>query len=338
MKGVNFGNIHSYRNLNLILSEVSIPPATPKTTYIDVPGADGSLDQTEALGEVKYKERDCEFLFSVLPTDDFEEKKTEVSNLLNGQVFKITLDKDPDYYYQGRCTVDKYKSDKMLRQITVKAKVHPYKFKQSITTQSWTITTTKNLAERLGEWTLVGDTVSVKNDVATFSSGGSYNISNDIDVTEISTLSLSCKTEVESIRIYLRWIDSSGGFTSEQLKLTNGICENISVPSSAIKVQVRVYPTLGQCPVVVSNFQVEASAKCTDYVPKDGFNAVNDRKTVVPTVTVTNSNTTVSINGVTTTLAKGSHKVLNFQLFEGDNIVTASGSGTVTLTYQEGAL
>ena len=74
MKGVKFGHIHSYSNLNLILSEVSIQPATPKTNYIDVPGADGSIDQTAALGEVRFNDRDCEFLFSVLPTDDFERK------------------------------------------------------------------------------------------------------------------------------------------------------------------------------------------------------------------------------------------------------------------------
>jgi phage-related protein len=337
MKGVNFNNIHSYRHLNLILSEVSIPPATPKTTYIDVPGADGSLDQTEALGEVKYNNRDCEFLFSVLPTDDFEEKKTEVSNLLNGQVFKITLDKDADYYYQGRCTVDKYKSDKMLRQITVKAKVHPYKFKQSITAVSWAIAKTKNLVEALGEWKLNGDT-TVKNNVATISSVGSYIVSNEISLTGVSVLSLSCKTEIASIRTYLRWTDSSGTSTTSTYYLVNGKCENIPVPSGAVKVDVRIYPTSGVFPVVVSNFQVEKSAKCTDYVPKDGFLAVNDRKTVVPTVTVTNNNTTVSINGATTTLAKGTHKILNFQLFEGDNIVNASGSGTVTLKYQEGAL
>ena len=337
MKGVNFGNVHSYRNLNLILSEVYIPPATPKTTYIDVPGADGSIDQTEALGEVKYNDRDCEFLFSVLPTDDFEEKKTEVSNLLNGQVFKITLDKDPDYYYQGRCTVDKYQADKMLRQITVKAKVHPYKFKQAPTAVAWTIAKTKNLVDRLGEWKLYGDT-TVKNNVATFNAVGAYNISNSIPLTGISTVSLSCKTEIESIRIYVKWYDSNDTATTATLYLTNGKCENISVPSSAVRMDVRIYPASGVFPVVVSNFQVEASSKCTGYVPKDGFVAVNDRRTVVPTVSVTSNNTTVSINGVTTTLSSGSHKILNFQLFEGDNIITASGSGTVTLKYQEGAL
>lgn len=338
MKGVRFNDIHSYRNLNLILSEVSIPPATPKTTYVDVPGADGSLDQTEALGEVKFNNRDCEFLFSVLPTDDFEAKKTEVSNLLNGQVCKITLDKDSDYYYQGRCTVDKYKSDKMLRQITVKAKVHPYKFKQDVTTKSWTISKTKNLAERLGVWSLYSNS-SVKNNVLTISSAGGTATSNSIDLTDVSVISLSCKTETSLVRVYFRWYDSSGNITNNIDNMQNGILESVAVPTWAVKLDVKIIPaSISEFPVVISNFQVEASAKCTGYEPKDGFVAVNNRKTVVPTVTVSNDNTTVSINDATTTLSKGSHKILNFQLFEGDNIVTASGSGTVTLSYQEGAL
>lgn len=133
--GISFGSTHSYFDLNLILSAVDIPPAQPKTTFIDVPGADGSVDLTEAHGEVKYSDRECSFTFTMLPTDSstWEEKKTEVSNLLNGRVFNITLDKDDEYYYSGRCQVKGYEVDKKIRQIVVSAKVKPYKFKQNVT-------------------------------------------------------------------------------------------------------------------------------------------------------------------------------------------------------------
>jgi phage-related protein len=128
MKGIKFDDIHSYYDLGLILSECSITPATPKTNYIDIPGADGSLDLTEALGEVKYNDRTGKLVFSVLPTDDFEEKKSEISNLLNGKKFKITLDKDPDWYYQGRCSINDWKCDKRVGQITVDLKLQPFKY------------------------------------------------------------------------------------------------------------------------------------------------------------------------------------------------------------------
>lgn len=133
MKGVYFDTLHSYRDFNLILSAVNIPPATPKTNYISVEGADGSLDLTETLGEVKYKDRTGSLTFSVLPEDNFEQKKSEISNIINGHCFFITLEKDMEYYYIGRCSINSYKEDKKLRQIVVGMQLHPYKYKQNIT-------------------------------------------------------------------------------------------------------------------------------------------------------------------------------------------------------------
>ena len=141
--GIRFGDLHSYEDMNLILSKVDLPPASVKTVYVDNPGGDGSWDLTEATGRVNYKDRTAKFTFSVLPQDDFEAKKTEISNLLNGRRFKITLDKDPDYYWDGRCTVSGYSANKKMRQIVVSATVAPYKLKQSQTKAAWTLSTTE---------------------------------------------------------------------------------------------------------------------------------------------------------------------------------------------------
>lgn len=137
-RGITFNNIHSFRNLNLILSKVEISPATPKTNFIEIPGSDIPLDLTEALGGVNYSPRECKITFTMNPLGDlsegaFEAKKTEVSNALNGLACNIILDKDPDFFYKGRCVVDEYLSDKKIRQIVIKATVHPYKYKKDIT-------------------------------------------------------------------------------------------------------------------------------------------------------------------------------------------------------------
>ena len=129
MKGMYFDDIHSYEDLNLILSNVNIPPAQVKTNYIDIPGGDGSVDLTEALGEVKFSDRECSFTFTVFPYEDFEEKKKNISNLLNGTRCRMVLDKDPQYFWEGRCFINEYASDKNLHQIVVKAMVAPYKLK-----------------------------------------------------------------------------------------------------------------------------------------------------------------------------------------------------------------
>lgn len=138
-KGIHFDNIHSYYDLNLILSGLDIPPAKPKTYYIEIEGADGSLDLTEVHGEVKFSDREGKFIFTLDPNtcdlsdEGFELKKTQVSTMLSGKVFKIVLDRDSQYYYQGRCTVDEFLSDKRIRQIVISVKLHPYKFKNEET-------------------------------------------------------------------------------------------------------------------------------------------------------------------------------------------------------------
>lgn len=134
MKGVWFDNIHSYEDLNLILSKADIPPAEPKTNFVDLPGGNGSVDLTEAQGEVKYKDRDSKLTFTVFSTDDFEEKKKEISNLLNGKRCKVILDKDPNYYWAGRLSIDNYASNKNVHTIVIGGKFAPYKLKKDITT------------------------------------------------------------------------------------------------------------------------------------------------------------------------------------------------------------
>lgn len=135
MNGVYFGEIHSYHDLNLILAPFTPTPAQPQTNLLKVPGRNGHLDLTEANGEVKYDSREFLFTFTVAPGDDltFDERASRVANALNGLRCKITLDRDPDFYWIGRCVVNKYTQDKNIGKIVVKATVDPYKLKQSVT-------------------------------------------------------------------------------------------------------------------------------------------------------------------------------------------------------------
>lgn len=134
MRGITFGNIHT-DDMNLILSSVNIPPAQPKTNYIDIPGADGQVDLTEALGVVKYQMREAEFVFSTAPGHNIEDTKRKVSNALNGVYFnKIILDKDPEWYWQGRVRVDSYGNEYPCDKITVKATLKPYKLRDNVLT------------------------------------------------------------------------------------------------------------------------------------------------------------------------------------------------------------
>ena len=176
--GVLFNEIHSYRDLNLILSRVEVAPAAPKTNYVDIPGADGSIDLSEALVEVKFSDRSIKFTFTMHPGGDLSEaaweaKKTQVSNCINGLSCKITLDKDPGYYWQGRATVDEYQSTKRLRQFVVSAVVRPYKLKKEVTVVSTAISSTGKAVTLKNSRRPVSPTVSCTNDNTKVIFGGS---------------------------------------------------------------------------------------------------------------------------------------------------------------------
>lgn len=148
-RGITFNNIHSYHDLNLMLSKSEISPAVPKISLIDVPGADSSLDYTEVHGGIKYGNRNGTFTFTMNPMGElsdsaFEKKKTEVSNALNGVFCQIIQDKDDEFYYEGRCTVNNYLSDRRIRQIVVTATLKPYKMKRNKTIKTYTLSSDEN--------------------------------------------------------------------------------------------------------------------------------------------------------------------------------------------------
>lgn len=134
-RGTDFGGVHSSLDLHLIQQSVAISPAEPKLNFIDIPGADGSKDlSTSPAGRVVYKDRSVQWAFALYPGDRWEEKQRQVSRELNGRRCRITLDTDPDYYFDGRLTVKSYKRNQTLRQIIVEAICRPYMLKQQHTT------------------------------------------------------------------------------------------------------------------------------------------------------------------------------------------------------------
>lgn len=147
MKGITFGDYHSYDDLSLILNSKEIEAPEPKTETIDIPGGDGELDFTEFSGEVRYKNRKLTFVFSYTGAQStFMDKFSEIQNAIHGKKVHVTLDEDSDFYYVGRCTVDKWKADKNIGKITVEANCEPYKYKQSVTNISRTISTSETVA------------------------------------------------------------------------------------------------------------------------------------------------------------------------------------------------
>lgn len=130
MRGVTFGNKHSYRAYGLVLKEYPIFTApTVKKKLVEVPGSDVVLDLTESLtGKVQYGTRKGVFEFTVMGgRSRWPAVYTALLNDLHGKRMEITLDDDLNYYYTGRVEVSDWQSDKTTATIVLTAEVEPHK-------------------------------------------------------------------------------------------------------------------------------------------------------------------------------------------------------------------
>lgn len=123
---------NTYDNWHFVPSERPvIAPPEVKENYVDLPGANGFLDLTEVLtGAVTYGPRTgtLEFMVESFKTfGSWAEAYSTVLDFLHGKAGRMILDDDPDYYYEGRFTVDPWKSEESWSTISINYRLKPYK-------------------------------------------------------------------------------------------------------------------------------------------------------------------------------------------------------------------
>ena len=89
------------------------PPAQ-KVKTLDIPGGDGVIDLSQALtGYPVYQNRTGSIEFIVM--NDFKPwhmAYSDIMDYLHGQTMRAILEDDPEYFYEGRFTVNAWKSEK----------------------------------------------------------------------------------------------------------------------------------------------------------------------------------------------------------------------------------
>ena len=144
MKGITFGNLHSYRDLNLILGKKEMGSPGVKEKKIEIEGADSVLDLTEFFGEAKYDNVTHRFEFSTMvAASEFLSLFSTIKNALHGKKMRIILDDDPHFYYMGRLHVSKFTNEKNIGIVSVEADCEPYKYKLEKTVVTKTINGTE---------------------------------------------------------------------------------------------------------------------------------------------------------------------------------------------------
>lgn len=137
---ITFGDKNTWDDWFLIpTSRPVFNPPKPKTTYIDIPGADGHLDMSESLtGEVVYDCRQGSLEFVVDNWHrEWHELYSDIMDYLHGKTMRAVLEDDPQYYYEGRFTVNQWKSEPNNSKITIDYIVNPYKFELRSSLEDW---------------------------------------------------------------------------------------------------------------------------------------------------------------------------------------------------------
>lgn len=130
LNDVIFNNEKSaFYDWNIVLTKAEIPLPTPKTYIVDIKGADGVIDLTEALtGDVQYNNRPIKLTFELLNDNDYYGLITEISNYLHGRMVTVTLTNDEDYYYIGRASISDWECVKRKGKIVIQVDCEPYKY------------------------------------------------------------------------------------------------------------------------------------------------------------------------------------------------------------------
>lgn len=127
---ITFGDKNTWDDWHLIPSSRPLfDPPEVKNHFVEIPGGDGVLDLTTALvGRPLYNNRIGSIEFYV--ENGFKNWTvlySEIMTYLHGQKMRAILEDDPGYYYEGRFSVNKWRSDRERSIITIDYNVGPYK-------------------------------------------------------------------------------------------------------------------------------------------------------------------------------------------------------------------
>lgn len=136
MSYILFGSKSTKNDYGFMVAPYAIPMPAVQTNYVAIPGRDGSLDLTEGFGRIRYSDRVISLtLYALAPHDT---AVSEFVNDVHGKRMQLVFDKDADFYYIGRVSVDGLLKQDGYCVVTVTVFAEPYKYKRNITTVSIT--------------------------------------------------------------------------------------------------------------------------------------------------------------------------------------------------------
>lgn len=173
--------ISAYNDWNIVLTKSEIPFPDVKTSTVDIKGADGVLDLSEALnGEVKYKNRNIKLTFELLDDTDYTELIGRIGAYLHGKLITFQFTNDSLYYYKGRATINKWECVKRKGELVIAIDCEPYKYRVNETTINVEVQGEETTVILTNERQRVYPTLYVQGDVTMMCNNTVYEMSDGV--------------------------------------------------------------------------------------------------------------------------------------------------------------
>lgn len=123
-------------SLTVLFDKLELDPPEQQTSYVDVPGRDGSIDMSEVLtGYPAYKDRTVKTNVWVTASDIAECDAIAGKALaeLHGKTAELKFSFDTQHRYIGRVSVSNVRRNGLVVGFLLTARCEPYRFKEHVT-------------------------------------------------------------------------------------------------------------------------------------------------------------------------------------------------------------
>jgi len=139
--GKNLRGKNTWDDWHLIPKERPLfnPPA-PKYNFLDLPGANGTVDLSDVLSNryPVYEDRKGSIEFYVMNGyKEWYNAYSDIMNYCHGEKCKLILEDEPTYYYRGRVSVNAWRSEKDWSKIVLDYQLEPFKYELFDSTEPW---------------------------------------------------------------------------------------------------------------------------------------------------------------------------------------------------------
>jgi len=137
---ITFGDKNTWDDWQIVPSSRPVfNPPSLKRKLLDIPGADGSIDLSESLtGYPVYENREGSLEFIVMNGyKEWYQAYSDIMDYLHGRTMRAILEDDREYFYEGRFTINEWKSSKDRSQIIIDYNLGPYKWLTHASLDDW---------------------------------------------------------------------------------------------------------------------------------------------------------------------------------------------------------